>query len=292
MGKILVLLLFGALWGFGSVEALADRWAASGGKIIDSHIHLWNFPRTDGAAYPSAKIPWLNREYLMEDYREALLGKKVGGVVLVESSVGLSGEDLFVSNEWMLRQAEALPSIVAVVGKLDLMAGDFLERLDALRDRPAFAGLRIDRRILDKNGELRPQGRRALAATISAGLVVESNTFSLVEVAWLADAFPQEAKFVINHLAGKRRSFEVEAEWVAGLRLIAPHPNVFVKVSDIQRLSEDALGVSYGPVPYAGVDDPEPYRPMFEALYETLGPRRLVFGSNWPVSNVTGDGGD
>jgi L-fuconolactonase len=34
---------------------------------------------------------------------------------------------------------------------------------------------------------------------------------------------------------------------------------------------------------------PESLRPFFGHLLETFGPRRLLFGSNWPVVNLAGD---
>jgi len=259
--------------------------------IIDSHIHLWTLPRADGADFPprDGRLPWLQRDCAMDDYRATGCGERVDGVVLVESSVGLSGEALMRSNRLMLEEAERDTAIVAVVGKLDLLDPEFEARLAVLAESPLFAGLRVGGSILEETGNLRSEARAALGAMAERGLAADTLQFSLPELAALAPELPPGLAVVANHLGRKERRFEVEEAWLEGLRAVAPYPSINVKISDIQQASEAARGGEG--VLFAGETDPEPYRPLFEALYAHLGPDRLIFGTNWPVSDSAGECG-
>jgi L-fuconolactonase len=57
------------------------------------------------------------------------------------------------------------------------------------------------------------------------------------------------------------------------LRELAPHPNLYVKVSNVVRRQNERV-----------IDDPDYYRPGLDLLLDTMGPDRLVHGTNWPVS--------
>ena len=68
---------------------------------------------------------------------------------------------------------------------------------------------------------------------------------------------------------------EPPARWREGMAAAAKHPNVYCKVS--------ALVEQTGRKP--APRDVEYYRPVLDVLWELFGEERLVFGSNWPVSN-------
>lgn len=57
--------------------------------------------------------------------------------------------------------------------------------------------------------------------------------------------------------------------------LAAASPQVYCKVSALAELA------AVQPAP----TDPGYYRPTLDALWRAFGPDRLVFGSNWPVSD-------
>jgi predicted TIM-barrel fold metal-dependent hydrolase len=59
------------------------------------------------------------------------------------------------------------------------------------------------------------------------------------------------------------------------LRELAKRPQVYIKVSNVPRLVN-------GRVP----EDLEHYRPALDQLWDIFGADRLIYGSNWPVSNL------
>jgi L-fuconolactonase len=66
------------------------------------------------------------------------------------------------------------------------------------------------------------------------------------------------------------------AEWVRALNQAAQHPNVFAKVSGLV----EGTGHTDGTAPA----DAEFYRPVLDVVWAAFGPERLIYGSNWPVS--------
>ena len=60
----------------------------------------------------------------------------------------------------------------------------------------------------------------------------------------------------------------------APLAELARRPNVFAKISNVVRRVDGRI-----------IEDPAHYRPALDALFDLFGPDRVVFGSNWPVSD-------
>src|SRR5712671_5369933 len=95
---------------------LPGAWARPAGKhIIDSHVHLWQLPRSgppmsDGATFPSGccgSVPWMEVNRMPRDYDARIGGPAVDKVVLIESSVGVTPDKIIQSNLWMLQAAAA-----------------------------------------------------------------------------------------------------------------------------------------------------------------------------------------
>jgi predicted TIM-barrel fold metal-dependent hydrolase len=94
------------------------------------------------------------------------------------------------------------------------------------------------------------------------------------DVARLAAALPG-LRIAINHCANLRiDGHEVPRDWREGMRAAARHPNVFCKVSAL--VEQTAREPAPREVDY--------YRPVLDTLWALFGEDRLVFGSNWPVS--------
>lgn len=58
---------------------------------------------------------------------------------------------------------------------------------------------------------------------------------------------------------------------------LAERPNIRVKVSHVVRRVDGRT-----------IEGLEPYRARLDTLWDVFGPDRLIFGSNWPVSNLFG----
>src|SRR5438067_44882 len=117
---------------------------SAAGRIIDTHIHLYDPNRPQGVPWPPKADKLLYRRTMPSDFRVATRGLGVTGVVVVEASVWL--ED----NQWVLDLARDNPLIKGFVGHLE--PGDsFRENLESFSKNPLFRGIRLSGRTIAAN---------------------------------------------------------------------------------------------------------------------------------------------
>jgi len=95
-------------------------------------------------------------------------------------------------------------------------------------------------------------------------------------VATLAAKVPA-LRIVIDHCGGCGNPQQVKQGWKDGMAACAKAKNVFTKVSGLPERS----GVPDG----QASTDPAYYQPVLDFLWEHFGDDRVIYGSNWPVSD-------
>jgi L-fuconolactonase len=223
-------------------------------------------------------VPWppredklLYRTVLPDDYRALPTPQKVLGAVVVEASPWL--ED----NQWVLDLAAREPFVVGVVGNLPIGTQPFAGHLKRFAVNRLFRGIRardinLSKMVADEAclADLRRLSTQGLSLDLVGGL----ETFSAA--ARLAQAIP-DLRIVIDHLAGVRIDGNAPpADWLREMRTAAQHRNVFAKISGLV----EGTGRSDSSAPA----EVEFYRPVLDAIWESFGADRLIYGSNWPVS--------
>jgi len=94
---------------------------------------------------------------------------------------------------------------------------------------------------------------------------------------------------VMDHFAGKTTAFDVEDSWKADMLAAASYSGLNIKVSDVHKLSSQAVtGKPAGLTQFQPVASSSPYAPTLDFLWRTFGEDRLIFGTNWPVSDAGG----
>jgi len=87
-------------------------------------------------------------------------------------------------------------------------------------------------------------------------------------------------RIIVNHMGGASVSDKGPLpEWRDAIALAAKHPNVFMKVSALAESAAHTMRLPKAPL------DPAFYEPWLDAAWAVFGEKRLMFGSNWPVSN-------
>jgi L-fuconolactonase len=238
-----------------SLLALSGRAAASGPeRIIDTHIHLYDPERPQGVPWPPKNDQVLYRRTLPDDFKAATRGLGVTGAIVIESNAWL--ED----NQWVLDLAAAYPGfIVGFVGHLEPGNSDFPRQLERFAKNRLFRGIRL--------------GGRAIAAGLSQQAFVADlqrladgdlqmdaiGDFTLFrDLIAVADRVPR-LRVVIDHLPFDLGNDE------RVFRELGARPQVYAKVSGVLRGAE--------------------VESSLDRLWDTFGRDRLVYGSNWPVSN-------
>ncbi|MBB5034232.1 amidohydrolase family protein [Prosthecobacter vanneervenii] len=243
--------------------------AAPATRIVDTHTHFYDPSRPGGVPWPGKGSP-LYRTVLPADWLAVAAPHGVKETVVVEAS------PLVEDNQWIFDLAAKEKSIVGFVGHLD--PGDaFADHLKRFAANPIFRGVRWSGTHLQdttkQNAVL--AGAKALA---EHGLELDLNggpTY-LPHAAKLATDVT-DLRIVINHLGASGDPQSLRPEWKENIRAVAKLPNVLMKVSALV----EQVKCEYGKAP----QDTAYYLPILDHLWESFGPDRLIYGSDWPVSD-------
>jgi L-fuconolactonase len=191
----------------------------------------------------------------------------VAQTVLVQASNSVA------ETRWLLSLAEQHPFIAGVVGWVDLAGQDCDRQLEELTAYPKFKGVRHLVESEPDDGWLTQatvlRGLRALSSRgLSYDLLV--HTRHLRHVKALIESCP-ELRLVVDHLAKPPVKSGERQEWERALREVAAFENVSCKLSGLVTEADHASWRT------------EELRPYVECALTLFGPRRLMFGSDWPV---------
>ncbi len=236
--------------------------------IIDTHTHFYNPLRPEGVPWPPKNDKLLYRRVMPDDYKKLAVPEGVTGTVVVEASRWI--ED----NQWILELAAEEPFIVGFVGNLDARDANFIQHLDRFSANALFRGIRIGSGHLQAIGEKVFLGNIEKLAEKELALDLLINVEALLSLPALIEHTPA-MRIVINHIAGVPIDGHApDSAWVDAIHEVARYPNVYCKVSGL------AEHTGKTPAP----SDIDYYAPTIDVLWEAFTEDRLIYGSNWPVS--------
>jgi len=241
---------------------------------IDAHQHFWNL-ESDLYSWPTAEDGEIHRSFAPRDLAPELRAAGVDATVVVQATDSLADTDA------MIAHAAEHAWIAGIVGWLPL--DDRATAEEALDSRPGrLNGVRhLIHWEQDPRWLTRPQVQPGLALLAERGLpfdVVAVFPDHLGLVPEIASAHP-DLVLIVDHLAKPPFRRDGWDAWVREIRAAAAHPNVFAKVSGM----DTAAGAGWT------VDE---IRPAWEVALEAFGPRRLLFGTDWPVCRLVSTYGD
>ena len=252
--------------------ALAHAADADKPLIVDAHTHFYDPSRSQGVPWPAKDNKLLYRTVLPSDFLRVAGPHGVSKTIVVEAS------PLLEDNQWILDLAERETSIVGFVGHLVPGTPDFVAQLKRFAKNSLYRGIRVNGTQLAA-GLDDPNYRRDLAELADHDLELDVNggPTLLPAVERLAREL-SALRIVINHVANlKIDGREPPADWRAGIESAAKRPQVYCKVS--------ALAENTGAKAGDATRDVDFYRPVLDALWNAFGEDRLIYGSNWPVSD-------
>lgn len=241
--------------------------------IIDAHQHLWELSR---GCYDwiGPELGAINRTFTQEQALPLMRRAGVSGVVLVQAA------DHRIDTDDMLRAAARHPEVVGVVAFVPLDDPAQVARdLSRLTVDPVVVGVRqLIHDLSDPDYLLRDDVNESLQLVSGAGLtfdVVSALPRHLEHVPVLAERHPG-LRIVIDHLSRPPIAADSFEPWWSLIAEAASHPGVSAKVSGLYR-DADRRAWSL-----------ELIRPFYDRALEVFGPRRLMWGSDWPVSVLAG----
>jgi len=257
----------------------ADKSGVTGAiPVIDTHIHLYDTTRKGGVPWPKSSDQVLYRPVLPEYYDQVTQANGVTATVIVEAS------DRVEDNQWVLDITAHNPKhYVGVVGNLPVGTPQFAKHLERFAKDKRYVGIRL-RSFPEGVTGFNEAVWRDLKLLSDKGLTLDvlMANYDLDDVMLIAKRLPK-LKILINHLTGLIiNGGAAEAAWVKKVKAAAKYPNVSCKVSGIfQRSNRSPAPKKVG---Y--------YAPIFEVVYEAFGEDRIIYGSNWPVTDRGGEYGE
>jgi len=225
--------------------------------------------------WPDKKNAILYKPALPDRYRKIAAPLGVVGAIEVEASPWL--ED----NQWVLDISAKDTMIVGTVGDLEPGKPEFRKQLDRFHRNPLFLGIRYGN-LWDRNigRELsKPQIISDVMALADAGLELDTanpTPVLIADMVRLTDQVPN-LRLVIDHLSQMELPADQAAlrRYQADLRELGKRPQVFLKISEVLRRVN-------GRVPL----DVNFYRSRLDEFWDIFGQDRLIYGSDWPNSDL------
>lgn len=239
--------------------------------IVDTHLHIWDLRRL---RYPwLASVPMLNRNHLIDDYRQACGGVQVAKMVFLQCECDPA--QFQEEADWVTEVAQVDSRIKGLVAWAPLEKGDAAGPAVArLAANPLVKGIR---RIIqfepDMEFCLRPdfvRGVQLLADhRLSFDLCVNhrqlANTIALVRQC-------PEVRFILDHIGKPDIKAGMLDPWREQLRELAALPHVWCKLSGLVTEADHEKWTA---------SDLKPY---IDHVIACFGFDRVMFGGDWPVS--------
>jgi L-fuconolactonase len=236
--------------------------------VIDSHQHFWKYDPVRHA-WINDEMKVIQKDFLPGQLHPLLQHNGIDGCVTVQ--VDQTEEE----THFMLSLAEKNPFIKGVVGWVDLRADDLENRLESFTQFPRLKGFR---HIVQ--GE--PDGFLSDRKFVEGVKKLERYNFTydlliyhhqLTEALAFIQHVPN-VKVVIDHIAKPSIRTGEKTHWELNMAAMATFKNVYCKVSG---MVTEANWRNWKPTDFT---------PYLDEIFETFGPARVMYGSDWPVCLV------
>ncbi|WP_154792537.1 amidohydrolase family protein [Occultella kanbiaonis] len=242
--------------------------------MIDAHLHVWDRARSSYRWLDAAPEP-LRADH---DLATGLAAQEPYGV---RQAVLVQADETLDETAYLLELVAAEPRLAGAVCYLPLEdPATVAQQLPALRATPGFVGVRnLTHDRPDPDWILGADQRRSLALLEAAGVPLDYVAVlprHLENLVTLAGEHPG-LTIVLDHLGKPPVGLDGDyLRWADQLAEVAARPNVVAKVSGIYRTDTGEAVTT------------EQLTAVLATALAAFGPDRLMLGSDWPVSTVSG----
>jgi len=235
-------------------------------QTIDAHHHLWKYDAKD-YSWIGPEMGVLRRDFTPVDLHKELQQAGVDGAIAVQARQTLQETD------WLLALAAQHDFMRGVVGWAPLIEASVAGELQRLASQPKLKGIR---HVLQDEPDdlymLRDDFNAGISQLRRFNLVYDVLIFErhLPQTIQFVDRHPDQA-FVIDHIAKPRIRDGVLSPWRENLKELARRSHCFCKLSGVLTEAD-----------WRGWRS-EHIRPYLDAALDAFGPKRCLFGSDWPV---------
>ena len=234
---------------------------------LDSHQHFWSYSESE-YDWIDERMSRIRRDFAPGDLDPILRRNGFDGSVAVQVRQSLE------ETEYLLGLADEHDFIRGVVGWVDLRSPGVRRDLERLSEQPRFRGVRhIVQAEPDDRFLLRDDFLRGVELLRDLDLTYDILVYHrhLPVVVDFAARFP-EHRLILDHI-GKPAIVKAELEpWASSIRKLGKFDNLYCKVSGMVTEAD-----------WRGWKRSD-FALYLEIVLESFGPRRLLFGSDWPVA--------
>jgi len=237
---------------------------------IDAHHHVWTLARGD-YHWLTPDLASIYRDFHLSDLAPHLSAAGIEGTILVQAA------PTEAETSFLLEVAENAEVVRGVVGWTDFDAADGVARVAALAARTILVGLRpMVQDIADDDWLLGPQLSPLLTAMARHNLVFDALVLPrhLPRLLRVIDHHPN-LQFVLDHLGKPPLASGDIAGWKRDIALLGERPNIVCKLSGLATEAARNWRVT-------------DLRQAVDHVGACFGPRRMLWGSDWPVVNLAG----
>lgn len=243
--------------------------------VIDTHVHLldqnlFSYSWASGA-------PKLARDWTLDHLIAAAKPYEIEGTVFVE--VDVDHPDYMKEARWVQAIADRDPRMKACVACLPVEKGLTIEReMEELAALPVARGVRrLIQNQPDPEFVLQKDFIEAVRCLPKYNLSFDLCLYhyQLKTVVELVRTCPN-VFFILDHIAKPAIKDGVKEPWATQIRDMAQLPNVVCKLSGVTTEADHASWT------------PDQLRPYIEHVIDVFGFDRVLYGGDWPVSELAG----
>lgn len=239
---------------------------------IDAHHHLWKYnPERDSWITDEMKI--LQNDFLPPQLKSVLDENKIDGSVLIQSEQSLNG------NEFMLQLAKENSIIKGIVAWVDFQSENLEEQLIVYHKIPIIKGFRhILQSEKNRAFMLQPDFLKGIKRLQKYDYPYDILIFNdqLKFIPEFLKQFPNQ-RFVLDHMAKPDIKNKTISMWKKEMQSVSIYPNLYCKVSGMFTEADWHNWKT------------SDFTPYLDVVLESFGPKRLMYGSDWPVCRLAVD---
>ncbi|KAK7495780.1 hypothetical protein BaRGS_00013000 [Batillaria attramentaria] len=247
------------------------------GGFVDSHFHIWDIKTTRfGYRWPreDSGVPF---KYTPAQLVDVMKPTNVEHAVFVQVNNNCPEETV-----WLCELAEEYKFIKGIVAGLDPTDKDFGATLDRLSQNPRVVGIRHLLEFEEPDWLIRDDVIEGLKILESRG-----KTFDLQMVPALMKYVPTVSqripglKMMVDHIAKPNIREGLFDDWAKDITKMAENPNMYCKISGMVTEVDTKKYTTLQEVE-------EQLVPYVKHVLDCFGPSRCMYGSDWPVSEMSG----
>jgi L-fuconolactonase len=238
--------------------------------VLDSHVHFWKYNKTE-YSWIDSSMKLLQKDYLPSDIELSLKRNNIDGCIAIQATA------TELETRFLAELANTHPVIKGVVGWADLRSPLVEKKLTDLKAYSSIKGIRHVVQSEPDNFLYDEKFRTGISILKGFGYTYDILIFprQLKAAKDFVSAFPDQT-FILDHSAKPGIKSKEMNSWKAGITDLAMYPNVHCKVSG---LLTEASWKEWSPADFY---------PYLDVVFQSFGPDRVLFGSDWPVMLLSG----